>query len=95
MLKAGGADPAGSRIILLTDGQENVEPFVNTVQPTIIQEGITVDTILITANASNVLISLAAQTGRLFFEEYCGDVQHPDTNTYNILLISGTVHGCL
>lgn len=76
MLEAGGADPAGSRIILLTDGQENVKPFVDKVQPEIIQKGITVDTILITANASNVLISLAAQTGRLFSEEYAVDVQH-------------------
>lgn len=64
MLEANGADPAGSRIVLLTDGEENVQPYVAVVQPDIIRKGIMVDTILITPNASNVLISLAAKTGK-------------------------------
>jgi len=68
MLSAGGVDPAGSLIILVTDGEQNIEPFVDhpTVKPAIISSGIMVDSILLSANADNVLISLAADTGDKF-----------------------------
>ena len=53
----------GSRIILLTDGEERSAPFVRDVKPKLVAAGITVDTILLSPTASNALISLAAQTG--------------------------------
>jgi len=58
-----GEETKGSRIILLTDGQENVSPRVAEVQSDIVSAGITVDTILLTESATDVLISLAANTG--------------------------------
>lgn len=63
MLEQNGGTTVGSRIVLVTDGQETVAPWVRDVQPDLIRKGITVDSILITANASNAVISLAANTG--------------------------------
>ena len=62
-MEAAKADPAGDRIVLLTDGEENEDPRVAVVKPGILAKGIVVDTILLTGQASPVLISLAAETG--------------------------------
>lgn len=56
-------EAAGSRIILVTDGKETTEPYVREVIPSLIRDGIVVDAILLTSKASDVLISLAAETG--------------------------------
>ena len=63
MLEQNGGTTVGSRIVLVTAGQETVAPWERDVQPDLIRKGITVDSILITANASNAVISLAANTG--------------------------------
>lgn len=65
MLEANGGITAGSRIVLITDGAETVKPWVRDVKPAILRKGITVDSVLISARAASVMISLAAQTGEL------------------------------
>ncbi|XP_067949142.1 calcium-activated chloride channel regulator 3A-1-like isoform X2 [Watersipora subatra] len=74
-----GQNSTGSRIILLTDGGENVTPFVKKVKPEVQAAGVVVDTILLTVNASQALISLAAQTGGLSFYS-SGDSQSTGLN---------------
>ena len=64
MLEEDGADAKGSRIIIYTDGDENIVPTVDEVMPEIIAKGIIVDAILISPQASDFLKILAAQTGR-------------------------------
>ena len=63
MLEEDGADAKGSRIIIYTDGDENIVPTVDEVMPEIIAKGIIVDAILISPQASDSLKILAAQTG--------------------------------
>lgn len=63
MLEANGGSTVGGRIVLITDGAETVKPWVRDVKPAILRKGITVDSVLISARAASVMISLAAQTG--------------------------------
>lgn len=54
---------AGSRVIVITDGLENEDPRVADIKPSLISAEIVVDTILLTPEATDELISLAADTG--------------------------------
>ena len=53
----------GSRIILVTDGDETDAPYVKDVAPQLLTAGIIVDAILLTSSAADSLIALADQTG--------------------------------
>lgn len=62
VLEAGGEDPSGGRIIMVTDGKDDLGWLESTV-PSLIADGIVVDTILLTDDATNAMKTLAERTG--------------------------------
>jgi len=64
ILEQNGGQTKGSRVVLLTDGEETLDPKVAIVKPQLLAAGINVDTVLLSNKADPVLISLAASTGR-------------------------------
>ncbi|KAF6020746.1 hypothetical protein EB796_020902 [Bugula neritina] len=67
LLEQNGGQTKGSRVVLLTDGEETIDPKVKVVKPKLLTAGINVDTVLLSNKADPVLISLAASTGGLSF----------------------------
>ena len=63
VLEAAG-DPSGGIILLLSDGKENVEPFIADLKDDIIDAGVIVDTIAFTQMADGGLYDLAVMTGK-------------------------------
>ena len=56
-------------LVLVSDGEENEAPYINDVKPTLLQKGVIVHTILISAQAEKKLVELAAFTnGESFFD---------------------------
>ena len=69
VLETGGRTASGGVLVLVTDGKENVEPFIDKVTPIILEKGVIVYTILISAQAEQKLVELAAFTnGESFFD---------------------------
>ena len=64
----GSVSAAGGILLVMTDGQENVSPYIAQVRPTILQKKVIVDSILYTANADLALKNLSEETcGRCNF----------------------------
>ncbi|XP_013384691.1 calcium-activated chloride channel regulator 4A-like [Lingula anatina] len=63
--QAGNA--SGGILKVISDGKENVVPFIAEVKPTILAKGVIADTILYTTAADDQLTSLAASTGGLSY----------------------------
>jgi calcium-activated chloride channel regulator 4 len=62
-LEASGKGVEGSNIVLVTDGQENVDPKIITVMPRILEAKVHVNCLAIGPDASVVLENLTKQTG--------------------------------
>ncbi|XP_070559929.1 calcium-activated chloride channel regulator 1-like [Ptychodera flava] len=67
VLENGGKDARGGIILLITDGQENVDPRIDDVTPGLINKGVLVDTIAFTNNADIKLLDLSTNTYGLPF----------------------------
>ncbi len=63
MLSQGNRDPAGGIILLLTDGQENENPYIEDVMGRVIESGVIVDTLAFTQAADPKLFQLSENTG--------------------------------
>ena len=66
MLEENG-DAKGGILIVVTDGDENFEPYVDDVRQTLVDKGVTLHVILITDDAEKNLINVAASTGGISF----------------------------
>ena len=64
MKDGGRQDPAGGIILLLSDGGENVAPYIADVTQTLIDAGVIVDTIAFTQAAEGAMYDLAIETGK-------------------------------
>lgn len=62
----------GARVIILTDGEENVAPYVSDITSDIENAGIVVDCILLTQNAADSLKTLCDRTGKDSLYQVCG-----------------------
>ncbi|XP_006823722.2 calcium-activated chloride channel regulator 1-like [Saccoglossus kowalevskii] len=67
VLEENGSDPSGGCILLVSDGEENTNPFISDVKPTVLQKHVTVDTIAFGADASSIGEQLPAATDGLTF----------------------------
>nr|XP_006811202.1 PREDICTED: epithelial chloride channel protein-like [Saccoglossus kowalevskii] len=63
VLEYGGKDPAGGIFLLLTDGRENVAPYISDVIDELVEKEIVVDTIAFSSQADPGLAELSAETG--------------------------------
>ena len=63
ILEVNNGETRGSRIILLTDGDETTEPYVRDVEERIIEAGIIVYSLLLSESADETVITLASKTG--------------------------------
>jgi len=60
--------------VLVSDGGENVSPYIAAVKPTLRTKGVIVHTILISDNAEPKLVELSAYTGgKSFFDSGASD----------------------
>ncbi|KAL3846499.1 hypothetical protein ACJMK2_017479 [Sinanodonta woodiana] len=66
LFESSGMSTRESEIILLTDGEENIEPFIANVTGELIEAGIVVHTIAVTEDAQKNLKDLAQATGGTF-----------------------------
>ena len=57
-------DPSGGIILLISDGEEKVEPFIKDLKDDIIDAGVIVDTLAFTQLADGGLTDLAQKTGK-------------------------------
>lgn len=57
----------GGNIILITDGQENVQPFIDAVTPDILSNGVHVHSILYTKAAEAKVKDLTSMSGGKFY----------------------------
>ena len=74
MLEADGGSASGGVFLLVSDGEENVEPLIANVTPTLVSKGVTVNTVLIGDSADKGLIEVAAFTkGNSFFDSGSSD----------------------
>ncbi|XP_070559830.1 calcium-activated chloride channel regulator 4A-like [Ptychodera flava] len=67
VLENGGKDARGGILLLITDGQENVDPRIDDVTPGLISKGVFVDTIAFSKNADIKLLDLSTNTNGLSF----------------------------
>ncbi|XP_077983917.1 calcium-activated chloride channel regulator 1-like [Glandiceps talaboti] len=72
VLSAGGQDPSGGILLVISDGGENRSPTIAEVLGTVEEAGIVIDTIAYSEQADKNLASLAADTGGMSFF-YSGD----------------------
>ena len=76
------SSPAGGHLLVLTDGEENVSPYIADVEDEVISNGVIVDSILYTSGAAgNDLPNLSAKTG--------GDTFYDDGTPESTQLIRG------
>lgn len=70
MLKGNGDSAGGGILILVSDGKEsNDYPTMSDVTPGLVSKGVVVHTVLLTNEATNGMIQLAADTnGRSFYD---------------------------
>ncbi|KAI0208298.1 Calcium-activated chloride channel regulator 4A [Lamellibrachia satsuma] len=74
VLEFDGGVASGGILILVSDGQENKPPMMADVTPTLVSKGVIVNTILISDNADQKLVELAAFTkGKSFFDSGSSD----------------------
>lgn len=74
VLEADGGSASGGVLLLVSDGEENVDPRIAEVTPTLVSKGVTVNTVLIGDSADKDLIELAAFTkGNSFFDSGSSD----------------------
>ena len=74
VLEINGASAGGGILILVSDGEEGSSPYIVDVTPTLIQKRVTVHTVLLTDEADEGMIKLAADTkGTAFYEAGLSD----------------------
>ena len=74
VLEANGASAGGGILILVSDGKEGSGPLIVDVTPTLIKKRVTVHTVLLTDDADEKMIKLAADTkGTAFYESGLSD----------------------
>ncbi|XP_006812944.1 calcium-activated chloride channel regulator 4-like [Saccoglossus kowalevskii] len=69
VLEDGGKSARGGILLLITDGQENESPYIDTVKPDLISKGVAVDTIALSSNADDKLATLSNDTRGLSYWE--------------------------
>ncbi|XP_077863449.1 calcium-activated chloride channel regulator 3A-1-like, partial [Saccoglossus kowalevskii] len=69
VLEDGGQSARGGILLLITDGQENEYPNIDTVKPDLISKGVAVDTIALSSNADDKLATLSNDTRGLSYWE--------------------------
>nr|XP_006812942.1 PREDICTED: epithelial chloride channel protein-like [Saccoglossus kowalevskii] len=54
VLESNGQSARGGILLLISDGQENVSPYINTMKPDLISKGVVVDTVALSGNAEDM-----------------------------------------
>ncbi|XP_070557788.1 calcium-activated chloride channel regulator 1-like [Ptychodera flava] len=67
VLEKDGHSARGGILVLITDGEENREPYINEVKPSLISKGVCVDTLAFGTSADEKLLSLSEDTCGLSF----------------------------
>ena len=74
VLETGHQPASGGVLVLVSDGWENIGPYIDEVKPTLRSKGVIVHTILTSDDAEPKLVELAAYTrGKSFFDSGASD----------------------
>nr|XP_039256541.1 calcium-activated chloride channel regulator 3A-1-like [Styela clava] len=85
VLSHNGQSPEGGYVIVLTDGEENVEPFVDSVKPDVMSKGVILQAIffgLVNVNSDSSLQQLSSETGGDWY--YASDAINSGSELNNI-----------